>query len=283
MQVFPRARVAVSVGGAYLRLAMVTFAHASVPTAEDRAPFEHAVALAARAGAHLISVHAGKDPTAARRMLDAATVLEGWGLEVSAVEHDRVVYDCCDDPVDTMLDWLRRNEPDLVIAATHQRKGVVRVLFESRAEAIAENVRVPTLLVPIEGRGFVTSEGSLDLKRVVLPIGDAEAAAIAVERVAWLVDLARADEVEVILLYVGAPGTGPELTLPDHPRIRFNRIEEQGPLENVIAARAADANAIVMATRGHDSFGDMMRGSHTERVLRKVSCPVLSVPILDRP
>lgn len=241
---------------------------------------EHAVALAARAGAQLVSVHAGKDPTATERMLDAASILEGWGLPAASVEHDKVVYDCCDDPVDTLLDWLRRNEPDLVIAATHQRKGVVRVLFESRAEAIAENVRIPTLLVPIEGRGFVGAHGDIDLKRVVLPVGDTEAGALALERIAWLVDLARVDDVEVILLHVGPRGTRPDLALPDHPRIRFTRIDDQGPLEDVIAARASDASAIVMATRGHDSFGDMMRGSHTERVLRKVSCPVLSVPIL---
>lgn len=261
---------------------MVTLAHASVPTAEDRSPLEHAVALAARAGAKLVSVHAGKDPTARAQMLDAASILEGWGRDPAAVDHEKVVYDCCDDPVDTLLDWLRRNEPDLVIAATHQRKGVVRVLFESRAEAIAENVRVPTLLVPLEGRGFVTAEGDIDLRRVVLPVGDAEAGALAVERIGWLVDLARVDDVEVILLHVGRPGTAPDLSLPDHPRIRFTLLEAEGPLEDVIAARASDASAIVMATRGHDSFGDMVRGSHTERVLRKVSCPVLSVPILDR-
>jgi nucleotide-binding universal stress UspA family protein len=35
---------------------------------------------------------------------------------------------------------------------------------------------------------------------------------------------------------------------------------------------------IVMATQGHQGFMDALRGSTTEQVLRKASCPVLAVP-----
>jgi nucleotide-binding universal stress UspA family protein len=34
-----------------------------------------------------------------------------------------------------------------------------------------------------------------------------------------------------------------------------------------------------MATRGHDGVLDTLLGSHTERVLRAVRCPVLVVPV----
>jgi nucleotide-binding universal stress UspA family protein len=258
---------------------MVTIAHASVPTAEDRAPFEHGLALAERSGAKLLSVHANDDPSVEAQMMDAADVLRRWGHDAASVEHEKVVHNCCDDPVDTLLDALRRAEPDLVVAATHQRQGVIRVLFESRAEAIAENVKVPTLLVPLEGRGFVTEGGGLDLRRLVVPIGDELTARLATERAAWLADLARAEDVEATLLYVGAPGDEPDVTPPDHPRIRWSRVTRQGKLEDAVAEVAKDACAIVMATRGHDSLGDMVRGSHTERVLRHVGCPLLSVPV----
>jgi nucleotide-binding universal stress UspA family protein len=258
---------------------MVTIAHASVPTDEDRAPFEHGLALAERAGARLLSVHANHGTVSDTLMLDAGDVLRRWGHDESAVEHEKLVHTCCEDPIDTLLDALRRAEPDLVVAATHQRKGLIRVLFESRAEAIAENVKVPTLLVPLEGRGFVTERGGLDLRRLVIPVGDSVAAKVAIERAGWFVDLARAEDVEVELLYVGEPGTEPDLRLPDHPHIRWTRTTKQGELEEVVADAAKDACAVIMATRGHDSLGDMVRGSHTERVLRRVKCPLLSVHV----
>lgn len=44
------------------------------------------------------------------------------------------------------------------------------------------------------------------------------------------------------------------------------------------AAQARHAGLIVMATRGHDGVGDVLFGSHTERVIRESTCPVLSVP-----
>ena len=35
---------------------------------------------------------------------------------------------------------------------------------------------------------------------------------------------------------------------------------------------------ICMMTRGHDDLLDEIRGNHTERVIRKVRCPVLAIP-----
>lgn len=67
---------------------------------------------------------------------------------------------------------------------------------------------------------------------------------------------------------------------PDLERlgVAIQRIE--GTLEDAIVAatRARDACLIVMVTRGHDAVGDVLRGSHTERVIRDARCPVLSVP-----
>lgn len=258
---------------------MVLIAHASVPTAEQLSCFEHAVALAERAQGKLLSLHANDDPAVVAQMPDAADTLRRWGHQGAAVDHEKMVHNCCEDPVDTLLDALRQAEPDLVVAGTHQRKGMVRVFIESRAEVIAENVKVPTLLLPLEGRRFVSVRGEVDLRRLLVPVGDAVAAAIAIERACWFVDLLRADDVEVELLYVGAEGGEPELVIPSHPRIRFVRETVAGSLEDVVVERAKEASAIVMATRGHDSIGDMVRGSHTERVLRRVQCPVLSVPM----
>jgi nucleotide-binding universal stress UspA family protein len=259
---------------------MVTIVHASAATPEDRPALEHAVALAERAGARVISIHANGSPSAREAMIEAPAILRAWGREPSGVEHERVVHECCDDPVDALLDALRAAEPDLVVAATHQRTGPLRILLESRAEAIAENVKAPTLLIPLDGRSFVDGHGSIDLRRILVPIGDMEAARVAVERALWLVDLARTEEVEVVLLHVGEPDTTPSIPLPDHPRARWSHHEvPSGRLEDAVAGAAGEACVVVMATRGHDSLRDAIFGSHTERVLRTLDCPLLSVPI----
>lgn len=258
---------------------MVTIAVASTANADDRSPLEHGLALAERSGAMLLSVHANDDASSVERMLNPAEILRGWGRDPAALRHEELVHECCDDPVDTVLDALRKRRPDLVVAATHQRKGVVRVFFESRAEAIAENVRVPTLLVPLEGDGFVGARGELDLRRLLVPVGDAEAAREAIDAAIWLIELARVENVVIELLHVGEPGTEPELALPNHPRVRFTQRTVQGLLEDMIADAAQDARAVVMATRGHDSMTDAIVGSRTERVLRRIRCPLLSVPM----
>ena len=44
------------------------------------------------------------------------------------------------------------------------------------------------------------------------------------------------------------------------------------------AAEEVEANLIVMPTEGRHGVFDALRGSTTERVLRRVRCPVLAVP-----
>jgi nucleotide-binding universal stress UspA family protein len=46
----------------------------------------------------------------------------------------------------------------------------------------------------------------------------------------------------------------------------------------VDAARESDADLVVMSTDGRNGFLDGLRGSHSERVLRQVSAPLLTVP-----
>jgi len=48
-------------------------------------------------------------------------------------------------------------------------------------------------------------------------------------------------------------------------------------VEIVRVRAAADADLVVMSSHGHDSLGDHILGSTTDRVLRHASCPVLVV------
>jgi len=51
-----------------------------------------------------------------------------------------------------------------------------------------------------------------------------------------------------------------------------------GPIIETILDEADGAGLIVMPTRKRDSLLDMLRGSHTERVMRQAPCPVLAIP-----
>ena len=51
------------------------------------------------------------------------------------------------------------------------------------------------------------------------------------------------------------------------------------PNEAILAAAdRLEANLIVMTTNGRDTLDQALKGSTTERVLRKAKCPVLAVP-----
>jgi nucleotide-binding universal stress UspA family protein len=41
---------------------------------------------------------------------------------------------------------------------------------------------------------------------------------------------------------------------------------------------AKNPNLIVMSTDGRNGFLDALRGSHSERVLRRIPCPLLAIP-----
>ncbi|MBX3269390.1 MAG: universal stress protein [Sandaracinaceae bacterium] len=260
---------------------MSIIAHAYAGTSEaDRPAQRAAVALAASSGSKLLSVHADDGSPGQSPPERASVVLAEWGRDPASVEHEVRIQGGGTDPVEVVLGLLERAEPDLVVMGTSQRRGSLRAMLESRAEAIAAHLAVPALIVPTEGRPLVDEKGAIQLRRVLVPAGDEAATRAALERVGWLVDLARAEDVQGELLHVAVGGElVPELTPPDHPRTTWSRRVRSGPLTAGIADEARRADVIVMATRGHDSVMDWIFGTHTERVLRKLDCPLLIVPM----
>lgn len=237
-----------------------------------------AAALAMKSGARLVTVHAtaGEEPGFVSPLV--GELAQRWG---SPIEHFPMIHSCCDDVTDTVLDALRRIGPSLVVAGTHGRSGWLQLFQSSVAEGIARNVEVPTLMVPLAGRDLVDGRtGVIDLRRILVPAGDPVAARAGLQAAAWLAKMAGASEVEVVMLHVEDGTPVPDAGTPP-PGLSVVRRSVPGPLEAAIVsvAREVDACVLVMATRGHDGLRDATLGSHTERVLREVQCPVLSVPI----
>ena len=65
-----------------------------------------------------------------------------------------------------------------------------------------------------------------------------------------------------------------------HQRCTFAHMQREGDVVDEIGAAAdlVKADLIVMPTEGRHGVFDALRGSTTERVLRRARCPVLAVP-----
>lgn len=242
--------------------------------------FAHAVALARDAGASLVTVHACIDGATERPMPEASAVLAQWGSS-GTVEHRAIRHTCCDDPVDTLLDFLRREPVDLLILATHQVGGFRRVLHDSVSEAVARNAHLPTLFVPFGGPGFTdAATGAVRVRTVIVPAGTAADAWPALTLLGRLADAAGWPRVEVIVLHVG-DGAAPDLsTIPAHPRLALRTEHRPGGLVPGIVSACDEygADLVAMTTRGHDGLLDVILGSNTERAMHAVACPLLAVP-----
>ena len=258
-----------------------TIVHTTDLVHDDRVAFEHSVALAHAGRARLVSLHANAPATAAEEMMDATAVLTAWGRPGDAIDFSKKIHTCCDEPVETLLDALRTMKPDLVVASTHQRSALARFFAGSQAEALAHNLQAPTLLFPEPTRGFVASDsGAIDLHRILVPLGDAQESETAIRTAGWLAELAGLDATEFMLLHIGTPTDPAVEPLRRRPGWRINRVDiADGSIDESIERLAKEANIVVMATRGHDSVGDVLRGSHTDRVLHRSRCPVLSVGV----
>jgi nucleotide-binding universal stress UspA family protein len=140
-----------------------------------------------------------------------------------------------------------------------------------------------TLVVPRDARGFVDlDDGSLALKRILVPVALEPSAQGAVEFAVRAAHLIGEGDVEIVLLHVGREM--PALELPEDSAYSTAEILRSGAVvdEIVTAADELDANLVVMATEGRRSLWDVLRGTCTEQVLRRVACPILAVPVERR-
>jgi len=72
----------------------------------------------------------------------------------------------------------------------------------------------------------------------------------------------------------------PSVQLPTETNWSWNMVAKAGEPAETILRTAAElpADLIVMTTDGPDGFLDALRGSTSERVLRKARCPVANLP-----
>lgn len=260
----------------------------------SEAAFGHALRIAVAAKAELTILHVSGDAAADdwAAFPHVRRTLAHWGLmdenESTAAIHERLgvlvrkVEIMPQRPLDGIVHFLEQHPANLIVLATEGRQGVARWLHGSIAEGLARGAKVPTLFVPAKARGFVDPKrGELRLRHILIPIDHHPKPAAAIGTIMRFAHTLAGIDAEERLLHVGK--NAPQVERHTEPHRPLPVATRQGDPVDVIIDVANDwpADLIGMPTAGHHGFLDALRGSTTERVLRRAPCPVLSVPIRD--
>lgn len=267
--------------------------HPSDFSAASEVAFVHALKIALAAQADLNMLHATDDSQndwhdfpGVRETLERwklippnspKSAVANLGIEVrKVVKVDR-------DPVHAATEFLRTYRADLIVLAVRQHEGRMRWLQKSIGKPLARAAGQMTLFIPHGTEGFVSrADGSVSLRNVLVPVAATPRPQPAIEAVRRLVrSLPKADGT-VTVLHVGAESVAPAVKLPDDtPGWQWKRVAVPGePVEVIVkTAESISAGLVAMTTDGPEGFLDALRGSTSERVLRKANCPVLSLPV----
>lgn len=251
-------------------------AHATDLSAEGGIAFRHSVALALQKQAPLVTLHV--NPASGERPMPEPSDL-GW--DIGGLSHHKVTHECCDDPVETLLDALHKIEPNLLIVGAHKKTTFERLTRGSTSEAIATNQVCPTLFLPIGEQGLIDDDGQMTFSCVMVAVGDKESGTKAFDALKQLVPAER--EINVVLFHSGERGFiedfANQLEAPEAWQIRTETRDGDFEAELENACSDLDVDLIVMATRRTDGIMDLFRGTHTQRILREHFCPMLATHI----
>jgi nucleotide-binding universal stress UspA family protein len=265
--------------------------HPSDFTEASETAFAHALTAALIGKAALTILHVSpKHDTEWLEFPGVRSTLERWGLlppnslrsDVAKLGIDvKKIQAVHTDPVESITAYLAAHATDLVVLATDQSKGGIPWLSKSTAIPIAQASRQMTLFVPKGVEGFVSAaDGSVSLRNIVIPIAAEPPAQPAVQAAVRLASRLESSAGLFTLLHVGNEETMPDVLCPEVPGWQWNKTTRQGDIIDCICETAleTDADLIVMTTEGRHGFLDALRGSHSERVLRRSPCPLLVIP-----
>jgi len=249
-------------------------------------------ALTARAELRVVNVHSAQRDADWRALPTVRAHLEAWGVlpEDATVEQFAslglhvvpVEEELRGDLAGDLIVRAHRDQPDLLMLGTAGRVGIGRLVQPSVAEPVSRRWGGPSLVVPEQGKKLVDARGRLNLTRVVVPIDTSVDQQPVVDTLVRVLDHLGAGSVAFTLVHVGDRKSLPTFELP--PRSdwmwRTEVVAAGSVVDGILAIASSEgADLIAMGTRGHDSILDALRGSRTERVLRRAPCPVLVVPV----
>jgi nucleotide-binding universal stress UspA family protein len=267
---------------------------------ESENAFAHARLLAEAFDATLTLYHAVEAPhhdephwafDSAQQIWRAAERVARHDLERTAadlgVRHEIQVERCvCAHRA--LVDLILASRPDLVVMATHGREGLAHLFLGSVTEKVVQHGHRPVLCVRRGPRG-----GTLPYRRILVPTDFSPAARRAFPLASLLAHTFGAEVIafhavpeRTLATLSGIPGPLPpalsEAALWEHFQRDFAgvtvtaQVHEGSPWRRIVhTAEVEKVDLVVMSTLGHDSLGDRIVGSNTERVVRHAPCPVL--------
>jgi nucleotide-binding universal stress UspA family protein len=275
------------------RIPVTSVFHPTDFSATSKIAFNHALKIAVVAKALLRMMHV----TPSRDEVDFAEfpavrhTLERWGLlpgsssQADVFTHTGVLVEKVAsvhaDPVFAIQDFLRHRPSDLMVLATHQWQEPLRWVKPVVAEPLARATDALTLFIPQGGDGFISpGDGTVRVQHILIPVDHHPPAQRALDAASSIAHLLRCPRGRVTLLHVGDPHDRPVVHAPRHEGWTWEHASRHGEVvtEILTVAREHAVDLVVMATQGHDGWLDALRGSTTERVLRRVHCPLLAVP-----
>ena len=242
--------------------------------------------------------HLNRNLEYARRHVDAA-------MADQAVPWEPRI--CVGHPADEINRIAREDGAHLVVAATHGRKGLKRLLLGSVTEKLMRTLACPLLVIrggPPDAHQ-ASSSSAWRFKRILVGCDFSPDAELALRHA---LSLAQEFEAELHLVHVIEMPTYTELLKPvlEHRRSSTAAIKtfiqekidtlipadarhwcqtttdlrEGRPYDELRAyARQAAIDLIVLGSRGHGMLDTMFIGSTTDRVIRHAECAVLSVAL----
>lgn len=265
--------------------------HPSDFSAASEVAFIHALKIALVTHAMLHMLHVDSDDDADwSNFPGVRATLERWQLIPSGSPKSAVIELGIDvskiiasssKPVRACLDFLARHPADLIVLAVRQQEGRMRWLESRVGGPMAREAAEMTLFLPEGVQGFVSAaDGTVSLHHILIPVDLNPSAEPAIAAVLRIIDSLELASGTVTMLHVGRPQEAPALWIPENREWLWRRLAKEGEAAEVIVqtAEALQADLIVMTTSGPQGFLDALRGSTSERVLRRSPCPVLSLP-----
>jgi nucleotide-binding universal stress UspA family protein len=204
------------------------------------------------------------------------------------------------DTETTIVDQALTMGADLIVMATHGRRGFDRLLLGSVTEKVLRKAPCPVLTVPPRAPG---SPVEIPLEQVLCPI---DFSAGSLQALGFALDIARRAHASVTVLHAvewladEEPREFAHFSVPEYrqylmedARDRLDAVlQDEPPIERgtktrVVAGRAyreilraageESADLIVMGAQGRGGPPITQLGSTTQHVVRGASCPVLTV------
>jgi len=265
--------------------------HPSDLSEASHVAFVHALKAALVSGARLTMMHVAAKPGGVgwEDFPGVHETLERWGVRAhresvdmgsAGLAVEKIVARHA-DPVEAVEEYLEQHPADLIVLATAHYRGKMRWVRKSVAVPLARRTHQMTLFVPAGVDGFVSlTNGSVSLRNVLIPMAATPRPHPAVAAAVRLVRRLQCEVGQFTLVHIGDEGSMPAVRRPDVPGWTWTAATGRGDVIGGIVEMARDTSAdlIVMTTDGPDGFLDALRGSHSERVLSRVSCPVLAIP-----